>query len=224
MMPDIELYSAIACPFAHRSQLTLVEKQIPFTLIEIDLHNKPANFTEISPSGKIPVLKQDNYRVWESSIINEYLEEVFPHPPLLPKDPLQRVQARIWIQFADARLFEPTHQLLLTQDLQQRAKLVNQLTESLQWIEQKGLQQLSAAEPYWMGANLSLVDLAYYPWFEQVVVLEHFREFQLPSGFDRLKRWWETMANRQSVQSVAQSPDFYLEHYGRLQQLQPYQT
>lgn len=223
-MSDLELYSAIACPFAHRSQLTLVEKQLPFTLIELDLQNKSANFAEISPSGKIPVLKHGHYRIWESSIINEYLEEVFPYPSLLPQNPIQRAQARIWIQFADARLFEPTHRLLLTQDLQQRAKLVNQLTESLQWIEQTGLQQLSVAEPYWLGASLSLVDLAYYPWFEQIVVLKHFCEFQLPSGLDRLEHWWETMTNCQSVQSVAKSPDFYLEHYARLQQLRLYQT
>ncbi|MBN8565099.1 MAG: glutathione S-transferase family protein [Leptolyngbya sp. UWPOB_LEPTO1] len=221
-MSDLELYSAIACPFAHRSQLTLVEKQISFTLIELDLQNKPANFSEISPFGKIPVLKHGHHRIWESSIINEYLEEVFPSPSLLPQNAIHRAQARIWIQFADARLFEPTHQLLLTQDLQQRAKLVNQLTESLQWIEQTGLAQLSAAEPYWLGASLSLVDLAYYPWFEQIVVLKHFRGFQLPRGLDRLKRWWKTMANRQSVQSVAKPPDFHLEHYGRLQQLQPH--
>jgi glutathione S-transferase len=67
-MTEIKLYSAALCPFAHRSRLTLLEKKIPFELIEIDLKNKPAHFKEISPYGKVPVLKYGNQRVWESAI------------------------------------------------------------------------------------------------------------------------------------------------------------
>jgi len=83
-MTEIEIYSAVLCPFAHRSRLTLIEKGVPFQLIEIDLQDKPANFKEISPYGKVPVLKHGDQRVWESAVINEYLEEAFPKPALLP--------------------------------------------------------------------------------------------------------------------------------------------
>ena len=55
-MAEIEIYSAVLCPFAHRSRLTLLEKGVPFKLIEIDLQNKPENFREISPYSKVPVL------------------------------------------------------------------------------------------------------------------------------------------------------------------------
>lgn len=103
-MTEIEIYSAALCPFAQRSRLTLSEKGVPFELIEIDLQNKPANFLEISPYGKVPVLKHGDHRLWESTIINEYLDEIFPEPPLLPKEPIQRAHARIWINFADTRL------------------------------------------------------------------------------------------------------------------------
>jgi glutathione S-transferase len=195
----------------------LSEKKVPFKLIEIDLQNKPANFGEISPFGKVPVLKHGEHRVWESAIINEYLEELFPTPPLFPKDPMQRAQARIWINFADAQLFATTHKLLLSQDPLQQAENVRKLTESLRFIEQEGLQKLSAG-PYWLGEEISLVDLTYYPWFEQVAVLEHFRGFQFPGGLDRLKKWWETVANRELVQAIAKSQEFYLEHYARLLQ------
>jgi glutathione S-transferase len=116
-MTEIEIYSAVFCPYAYRSRLTLSEKKVPFKLIEIDLQNKPANFGEISPFGKVPVL-----------------------------------------------------------------------------------------------------DLTYYPWFEQVAVLEHFRGFQFPDELDRLKKWWKTVANRESVQAIAKSQEFYLEHYRRLLQ------
>lgn len=84
-MSDIEIYSAELCPFAHRSRLVLLEKGVPFKLIEIDLQNKPKNFKTISPYGKVPVLKHGDNRVWESAIINEYLEDAFPEHPLLPK-------------------------------------------------------------------------------------------------------------------------------------------
>lgn len=218
-MTDIEIYSAVLCPFAHRSRLTLSAKKVPFKLIEIDLQNKPANFGEISPYGKVPVLKHGNHRVWESAIINEYLDEAFPEPPLLPKEPIQRAQARIWINFADTRLFATTGKWLHSKDPQQHRDVAKELTEHLRFIEQEGLQKLSAEGPYWFGAEISLVDLTYYPWFEQLAVLEHFRGFKLPTGLDRLKQWWETVANRESVRSIANSPEFYLEHYARLSQL-----
>jgi glutathione S-transferase len=218
-MSEIEIYSADLCPFAHRVRLTLIEKGVPFKLIEIDLQNKPANFLEISPYGKVPVLKYGDHCVWESAIVNEYLEEVFPDLPLLPTEPMQRAQARIWIHFADTQLFATTHKLLFSQDPLQQATGMKQLTECLRFIEREGLQKLSANGPYWLGEELSLVDLTFYPWFEQLAVLEHFRGFQWPSGLDRLRDWRIEVAQRESVKSIAHSPEFYLEHYGRLAQM-----
>lgn len=215
-MTEIEIYSAVLCPFAHRSRLTLLEKGIPFKLIEIDLQNRPANFKEISPYGKVPVLKHGTHRVWESTVINEYLDETFPDPPLLPKSPIQRAQARIWINFADTRLFAATGRLMYSPDPQQQAEAAKELPNHLQFIE-RGLQELSENGPYWLGADISLVDLTFYPLFEQWAVLTHYRGVPLPSG-DRLKQWQEAVANRESVRSIAQSPEFYVERYGRLAQ------
>jgi glutathione S-transferase len=217
-MTEIEIYSAVLCPFAHRSRLTLTEKGIPFKLIEIDLQNKPANFKEISPYGKVPVLKHGDKRVWESSIINEYLDEVFPEHPLLPKEPFERAQSRIWINFADTRLFATTGRLLYSRDRQQYAELVKELAQHLLFIEDEGLLKLSDIGPYWLGSEISLVDLTYYPWFEQVCVLEHYRGFQLPTGLNRLSQWWEALASRESVRSIAKSREFYIESYARFTQ------
>jgi glutathione S-transferase len=217
-MSDLEIYSAALCPFAHRSRLALAEKCVPFQVIEIDLQNKPANFQDISPYGKVPILKHGDHRIWESAIINEYLEEAFPEPPLLPITPIQRAQARIWINFADTRLFATTSKLLYSSSSESPINLLKELTEHLQFMEQEGLQKLSTDGPYWLGTELSLVDLTYYPWFEQVAVLEHFRGFHFPSGLDRLQQWWEAMAKRESVRAIAQSPKFYVEQYARVAQ------
>ena len=217
-MSEIEIYSATLCPFAHRSRLTLLEKGVPFNLIEIDLQNKPANFREISPYGKVPVLKHGENRVWESAIINEYLDEAFPEHPLLPQEPILRAQARIWINFADTRLFAATGKLLYSQDSHQYPELVKELAEHLLFIENEGLLKISDDAPYWLGSEISLVDLTYYPWFEQWHVLAHYRGFQFPSGLNRLKKWWEAVASRQSVCAIAKSQEFYIESYARFAQ------
>lgn len=216
-MAEIKIYSAILCPYAHRSRLTLLEKGAAFESIEIDLQNKPANFHEISPYGKVPVLVHGNNRVWESAIVNEYLEEAFPHPPLLPIDPIDRARARIWINFADTRLFATTGKLLYGRD-SQPAALLQELADHLLFIEREGLAKISDREPYWLGADLSLVDLTFYPWFEQINVLEHFRGFQMPPRLERIQQWQAVVSQRESVKSIANSPEFYLEHYGRLAQ------
>jgi glutathione S-transferase len=83
-MAKVEIFSAAVCPFAQRSRMMLLQKQVDFQVTEIDLSDKPANFSEISPYGKVPVILHGEDRVWESAIINEYLEEVFPDPPMLP--------------------------------------------------------------------------------------------------------------------------------------------
>jgi glutathione S-transferase len=217
-MTEIEIYSAALCPYAHRTRLTLLEKEVPFKLIEIDLQSKPDNFGDISPYGKVPVLKHGDHRVWESAIINEYLEDAFPEPPLLPKAPIDRAQARIWIHFADTRLFATTHKLLVSREPQQQTQARQELTETLRFIEE-GLRNVSEKGSYWFGAEISLVDLTYYPWFEQVAVLEHFREFEFPAGLNRLKQWWEVVAQHESVRSIAKPQEFYLGQYAQLSKL-----
>ena len=218
-MSQIQLYSAILCPFAHRVRLTLQAKGVPFESIEIDPQNKPAKFREISPYGKVPVLTQGDNCIWESAIINEYLEETFPTPSLLPTAPMQRAQARIWINFADTRLFATTGKLLHGRDPQPTA-LLTELSEHLLFMEHEGLRKHPANTPYWLGTELSLVDLTFQPWFEQLAVLEHFRGFGLPAGLDRLQEWQAAVAELEAVRSIAHPPEFYLERYGRLAQTQ----
>jgi glutathione S-transferase len=105
-MAEIKLYSAVVCPYAHRTRLVLQEKGIDFDLIEIDLQNPPENFRKISPYGKVPAITHNNERVWESAIINEYLDEVFPNPPLLPSNPTPK-------NFTSSDMLNSPHLLLL---------------------------------------------------------------------------------------------------------------
>src|SRR3981189_1632597 len=96
--PGLQLYSFELCPFAHRVRLALAEKGVAAEPIEIDLKNKPASFVRISPHGRVPLWLRGGAKRWESAIINEYLEEVFPAPPLMPASLADRALARVWVK------------------------------------------------------------------------------------------------------------------------------
>ena len=211
-MSDITLYSARTCPFAQRTRLMLSEKGIDFELIEIDLKNTPAWFQDISPYGKVPTLKQGEDLVWESAIINEYLEEVYPRPSLFPTQASLRAYARFWIDFANVKFVPWFYKLLLQQDLEKRRKLALEFKEHLIFMEQKGLGDPKAGD-YWLGDQISLVDLTFYPFFERFCVLTHYRDFGLPEECPRLSAWWNTMIERDSVQKIMNPPEFYLQSY-----------
>ena len=74
-MSDIKIYSFDKCPYAQRTRMALIEKGLDFELIEIDVYNKPEWFHEISPYGKVPVIVHEGKTIFESAIINEYLDE-----------------------------------------------------------------------------------------------------------------------------------------------------
>lgn len=214
-MSQVEIYSASVCPYAQRSRLTLLEKGIDFNLIEIDLRHKPAGFTQISPYGKVPVIKCGDDRVWESTIINEYLEEKFPEPALMPKQPGQRALARIWIDFANTKFTPAFYKLLLSQDSQDQEAWAAELHRHFLFMETEGLGQQSGDGPYWLGEALTLVDLSFYPWFERLPALEHYRGVALPPDCARLRHWWVAMQTRPSVRSTANSADFHIEQYAQ---------
>lgn len=215
-MDQIELFTAQLCPFAMRVRLALSEKDVQANEIEIDLRNRPAWFLEISPQGKVPLLRHAGKLIWESSVICEYLDEIFPVHRLLPEDPYQRAEARMGIKFADARLYARTAALLHSHDRALHAAILAELAEVVLDLERQVLASHHRQGPYLMGADLGLVDLALYPWFEQVCVLERYFGFRMPSGCHRLNVWREAVAARDSVRMIGKPPAFYLESYGQL--------
>ena len=139
LVSDIEIISSATCPFAQRTRMVLLEKNIDFALIEIDLEEKPDWFKKISPYGKVPVLKHDSNIIIESSIINEYLEEVFPKKPLLPLEPAKRALARRWIDFSNVRLIPYIYKLMLAQNIEAQNFNAKKLTQALLMMEHDGL-------------------------------------------------------------------------------------
>lgn len=215
-MSALQLYFAKASTFSQRTRVVLLEKGIDFTPIEIDLQQKPEAFTQVSRYHKVPAIKHGDVEIYESAIINEYLEEVFPQPPLLPHNPGAKAVARIWIDYANTRFVPAFNKFLRGKDTQEQEQGRREFLESLLYIEQEGLSKLSTAGPYWLGENLSLVDISFYPWFERLPVLERFRNFTLPAETPHLQQWWENLRHRPSIVEVANPTDFYLERFARI--------
>jgi glutathione S-transferase len=215
-MSNLELFVSRLCPFAARARLALAEKQLAFDEVEIDLRQKPKWFVKISPNGKVPVLRHDDRVIWESSVIAEYLEEVFPAHPLLPSEPERRAIARVWVSFADSRLYARTETLLHSFDPDLHLRIAAQLADDLRFVEKQGFARQSANGPYLLGDEFSLADLALYPWFEQIAVLEQHRGFRFPTECTRLITWQQAVAKRDGVRAAGKSPQFYLDGYRRL--------
>ena len=106
-MPEIELFTANFSPFAQRVRLALLEKSVDYWHTEIDLKNKPEWFTVISPLGEVPVIRHEDRFITDSTVILEYLEDVYPSPALRPRDPGRRAVTRLWMEYADEKLAPP---------------------------------------------------------------------------------------------------------------------
>src|SRR6267142_2759732 len=90
----MQLYSGTTCPFSHRCRFVLYEKGMDFQVIDVDLYNKPEDIAVMNPYNRLPVLVERDLILYESNIINEYIDERFPHPQLMPADPVMRAPAR----------------------------------------------------------------------------------------------------------------------------------
>ncbi len=101
-MSEIILYDGAGTPSPRRVRLCLIEKGIPFKIKWLNLglmDQKNPSYLKYNPTGLVPTLIHDGKAVYESNVINEYIEAVFPNPPLAPKDPWGQAQMRMWFAF-----------------------------------------------------------------------------------------------------------------------------
>ena len=99
------LYSGTTCPFSQRCRLVLFEKGMDFEIRDVDLFNKPEDIAVMNPYGQVPILVERDLILYESNIINEYIDERFPHPQLMPADPVMRARARLFLHRFEKELF-----------------------------------------------------------------------------------------------------------------------
>ena len=99
------LYSGNTCPFSQRCRIVLYEKGMDFQVIDVDLFNKPEDIAVMNPYAQVPILVERDLVLYESNIINEYIDERFPHPQLMPADPIMRARARLFLFNFERELF-----------------------------------------------------------------------------------------------------------------------
>ncbi|MFP5394365.1 MAG: glutathione S-transferase N-terminal domain-containing protein [Gammaproteobacteria bacterium] len=155
------LYSGTTCPFSQRCRLVLFEKGMDFEVRDVDLFNKPEDISTMNPYGQVPILVERELILYESNIINEYIDERFPHPQLMPADPLMRARARLMLFNFEKELFVHVHVLESERNKtndkshdKARAEIRDRLTT---------LAPLFLKNKYMLGDEFSMLDVAVAP-------------------------------------------------------------
>lgn len=189
-----ELISFKICPFVQRSVITLLHKGIDFDITYIDLSNKPDWFLKISPLGKVPVLKTGEEILFESAVINEYLDEISP-PTLHPKDPLLKAKNRAWIEFAST-LMTSQFQMNTTPHKETYENCRKELINNLEFLE-----KTFGKGPYFNGNDFALIDTAYAPFFMRLFIGEKKNDTGILGNCPRLNDYGETLLKLPAVQN-----------------------
>ena len=155
------LYSGTTCPFSQRCRLVPFEKGMDFEVRDVDLFNKPDDISTMNPYGQVPILVERELILYESNIINEYIDERFPHPQLMPADPLMRARARLMLFNFEKELFVHVHVLESERAKandkshdKARAEIRDRLTT---------LAPLFLKNKYMLGDEFSMLDVAVAP-------------------------------------------------------------
>lgn len=213
-MPRYKLVSFDICPFVQRSAMTLAEKQVEHTIEYIDLANKPEWFLDISPLGKVPLLiVEDGDRrvvLFESAVINEYLDEV-SEGTLLPSEPLARARQRALIELASAALGD-AWRMGTTGDRDEALARAEALRAKLGHFEREWVG------PLFTGDSLSLVDTAAIPLLQRAAWTgELAPELEPLRGLPNMRAWLDEASQLTSVAASA-VPDLrerYRRYLGR---------
>ncbi len=204
-----KLYGADVCPFVHRARLVLAHKELDHEYVAIDLRNKPDWYDRVLPSGKVPLLEDGDLRLWESLVICDYLEDAYPTPQLLPAEAGPRALVRLWRERMGEKLIPAFYGLLKARDSEGRQRQEEQLLLALDELEQEAFQD----GDWLLGKELSLADIALFPWAERWGVLEHYRGLGWPKDRPKLARWKELMEELPAVREIANGDELYIDRY-----------
>jgi stringent starvation protein A len=153
----MQLYSGTTCPFSHRCRFVLYEKGMDFQVIDVDLYNKPEDIAVMNPYNRLPVLVERDLILYESNIINEYIDERFPHPQLMPADPVMRARARLMLFNMEVELFSQIESLESGKEKQverSRQHVADRLIE---------LAPVFTKTKYMLGDDFTMLDVAIAP-------------------------------------------------------------
>jgi RNA polymerase-associated protein len=181
------LYSGTTCPFSQRCRFVLFEKGMDFEIKDVDLFNKPEDINVTNPYGQVPILVERDLILYESNIINEYIDERFPHPQLMPPDPVMRARVRLFLYSFEKELF--VHVQTIENSGNQKAidKAKIQIRDSL-----TKLAPILLKNKFMLGDEFSMLDVAIAPLLWR---LDHYG-IDLPKSAAPLAKYAERIFSR----------------------------
>ena len=156
--PIMTLFSSPTCFDSHRTRLVLAEKNISVEVVNVDGPDLPEDLLDLNPYHSVPTLIDRDLVLYDSRVIIEYLDERFPHPPLMPVDPVTRAQFRLALYRIEKDWYSLAEQLEAAADNKQASRIRKILTESI-----SASAEVFSAKKFFLSDEFSLVDCSIAP-------------------------------------------------------------
>jgi len=184
----MNLFTSPSCPFCHLARIVLAEKDITFEAIEVDVDAPPEDLSELNPYNTVPTLIDRDLVLYDSRVIIEYLDERFPHPPLMPVDPVSRAKTRLALHRVEKDWYPLMHDILHKGE-KTAAKARKMLRESI-----VSSSELFAVLPFFLSEEYSLVDATIAPILWRLPVLG----IELPEEASAVSDYAQRIFNREA--------------------------
>lgn len=216
MKTSIQLYSMAICPFAQRTRILLKLKNIPFDLTEMEPTRKmPDWFLRLNPLRQVPVIQHAGIVLNESSVINEYLEDVFPTPGIFPALPYQRAICRIMIDYCNHEFVPQLYRLLMNQARERDGELTENALKTWRWIDDFLRRHNQDGTYLFDEEGFGMAELSYGPFFQRYCLNEYYRYFALPEepGYLRAIKWRDAVLRHPAVVATGLSDEAFIKYY-----------
>jgi glutathione S-transferase len=199
----IKLYTFPLSTNSRKVRIALLEKGLEFERINVDLakrEQKNPEYLKIHPFGQVPALDDEGFIVYDSTIINEYLEDEYPYPPLMPEDSEGRARARLMEDFRDTRFNPPFVKLIYEMRKPEAERDANILAAASGEINQcfERIEKELQGKEYLAG-TFSLADIAFMANFD---LLERF-QIPVDSKYSNASAWIARLKARPSFAASA---------------------
>ncbi len=195
----VKLYNTQRCPYARRTRMVLHEKGVEFETDEVDLENKSEEFLKASPTGKVPIVVVDGDSIYESNVVNQYLDEVTDGPRLMPEDPKRRAYARIWMAFADTDFFPAVFVASVGRERGFSEERISEAFEKLKTALGKLEERLKDRD--YLADEFSLADIAHAGNLVRLRELDEMGEVSLDE-YPNVEAWMERLESRESYKAA----------------------
>jgi len=185
------LFSSPTSPDSHRVRVVLAEKGITVEIVDVDAANKPEDLIDLNPYNTVPTLVDRELVLYDSRAIMEYLDERFPHPPLMPVDPVSRARSRLALYRIEKDWYE------LVPALESRGEKTASKARKMLRDSLTAGAEVFAAKPFFLSDEFSLVDAAIVPILWR---LERYK-IELPRQAKPVMQYAERMFARESFKA-----------------------